>query len=191
MPFVGLRSAVLRPLSIRQNARSLPARSRALRPLQASNNFDLASFQKVLESTLDEVLKDRLSPITKQQSRMEKMLGNVVEANARTAVSRDFGSSYQRSLLALSLQDLALILPEEELYRAGRETLQAPLVYASRAAEALLQSPVPYKLLETLEKKYQVGSTQKYCKCETSEIRHISNRHVICSGSTICCTRGA
>jgi hypothetical protein len=58
-----------------------------------------------------------------------------------------------RSLLARSLQDLVLLLPEETLFKDAEsmEALKAPLERAKRVREALVESGVALRLLRSLQ----------------------------------------
>eukprot|EP00243_Klebsormidium_subtile_P008054 TRINITY_DN3702_c0_g1_i1.p1 TRINITY_DN3702_c0_g1~~TRINITY_DN3702_c0_g1_i1.p1 ORF type:complete len:396 (-),score=50.38 TRINITY_DN3702_c0_g1_i1:128-1315(-) len=95
-------------------------------------------------------LKEELQKSFNQQ---QQLLGTLVETSARQQVGRMFGDNYQKPLLARSLQDVALLLPEEAVCggRTSKDALMGPLERATRASKALVDAGIPKRLLESLQ----------------------------------------
>lgn len=87
-------------------------------------------------------LQQQQQQMQKQQQQLQQLqqlpaltaqLANLVEHQARGEVEQLFGQRYKKSLLALSLQDLVRMLPEEVLYKGpkDRDSLTGPLEVAT------------------------------------------------------------
>ena len=74
-------------------------------------------------------VRDEQRQVRDMLNAMERQLGSVVEHPARVQAEKLHGRSYQRPLLALPLQVLALLLTEEAVFRdpLAKEPLRAPL----------------------------------------------------------------
>ena len=91
---------------------------------------------------------------------MTAQLSNLVEHQAREEVEQLFGQRYKERLLAVSLQDLVRMLPEEVLYKSpkDRDTLSAPLEVAKAACDALIRDNIPLRLLQSIHAGLQVSA---------------------------------
>ncbi|GAQ86582.1 hypothetical protein KFL_002980060 [Klebsormidium nitens] len=83
----------------------------------------------------------------------QRLLGGLVEDGARQQITKMLGEDYQRPLLARSLQDLALLLPEEAVHKSSqsKQVLLGPLEKATLASTSLVEAGVPARLLGSLQ----------------------------------------
>ncbi|GAQ92971.1 hypothetical protein KFL_012300010 [Klebsormidium nitens] len=86
--------------------------------LSESEQELLRQMGQLYDSKQQEVQK-QMEDMKKQFADQKQLLGSLVEASARQEVSRIFGENYVKQLLARSLQDLALLLPEERCIGAA------------------------------------------------------------------------
>lgn len=81
-----------------------------------------------------------------------------MEEQSRSKVVSLFGVSYAKPLLALSVQDLLLVFPDEALYNSPstKEVFRAPLLLATKATRRLVEDQVPTRLLQSIQEGLQV-----------------------------------
>jgi hypothetical protein len=81
-----------------------------------------------LQRTLDDqqsILGEQKSVLREQQSilgllgKQQRLLEGLVEDGARQQITKMLGDDYHRPLLARSLQDLALLLPNEAVHKSS------------------------------------------------------------------------
>ena len=73
-------------------------------------------FRQILREELGSV-REELGSVRDRLNAMDRQLSSIVEHQARVQAEKMLGSDYQRPLLALSLQDVALLFPEEGVLR--------------------------------------------------------------------------
>ena len=138
--------------------------------LRASSRFHTVpraagtdDFRQILREELGTV-RNELGSVRDRLNAMDRQLGSIVEHQARVQAEKMLGSDYQRPLLALSLQDVALLLPEEAVFRhpLAKESLQAPLGLAVTAARALAEEQVPLRLLRSIHSALQARPRSRY-----------------------------
>ena len=98
-------------------------------------------------------LEGRMGGLEGRMGGLEGKMGGLVEDVVRDQISKMFGEGYQRPLLARSLQDLALLLPEEtiQLPNQACQSLLAPLAIATKVSRKLVDDKVPESLLASLQ----------------------------------------
>ncbi|GAQ92003.1 hypothetical protein KFL_009020040 [Klebsormidium nitens] len=101
-----------------------------------------SSADAVTLQSINELLKSNLAPIQREMANLVETTGDLVEVATRQQIANMFGEHYVRPLLARSLQDLALLLPDETLFKDAEsvEVLKAPLERAKRVSKALVKS---------------------------------------------------
>ena len=89
---------------------------------------------------------------------LANQLGDLLEDQSRSHVVSLFGASYAKPLLALSVQDLLLVFPDEALYNSPstKEVFRAPLLLATKATTRLVEDQVPTRLLQSFQEGLQV-----------------------------------
>jgi hypothetical protein len=83
----------------------------------------------------------------------QRLLEGLVEDVVRRRITNMLGEDYQRPLLVRSLQDLALLLPEEAVHKSSRtkQMLLGPLEKATLASTSLVEAGLPARLLASLQ----------------------------------------
>ena len=82
----------------------------------------LESFRKIMEESLQPIKDDLtemradLSKVKQRVDGMDRHVGSLLEHQARTEAERLFSGGYAKPLLAQSLQDLAILLPDEAVH---------------------------------------------------------------------------
>ena len=131
-----------------------------------SLKIEVGSLKNEVGSLKNEVgsVKNEVGSVRDRLNAMDRQLGSIVEHQARVQAEKMLGSDYQRPLLALSLQDVALLLPEEAVFRhpLAKESLQAPLGLAVTAARALAEEQVPLRLLRSIHSALQARPRSRY-----------------------------
>jgi hypothetical protein len=115
------------------------------------------SEQQQTLSEQQQTLSEQQQTLSEQQRTLgehQRLLGGLVEDGARQQITKMLGEDYQRPLLARSLQDLALLLPEEVVHKSSqvKQVLLGPLKRATISSTALVEADIPAKLLASVQK---------------------------------------
>lgn len=143
----------------------------ASRRVSCSAQLNIDEFAKLLDSQLQPIKNDlqanqtslkrvesQLGVLESQLGVQANQLGDLLEEQSRSKVISLFGVSYAKPLLALSVQDLLLVFPDEALYNSPstKEVFRALLLLATKATRRLVEDQVPTRLLQCFQEGLQV-----------------------------------
>jgi exonuclease VII small subunit len=140
---------------LRQMGNLFDSKQQGLQQSVQSLESGVQSLESGVQS-LESGVQSLRTEFAEQQTNLDQqrqLLGTLVEASAREQVRKMFGENYEKSLLARSLQDLALLLPEEAVHNSSKakQVLKGPLERAVFVSRALVEAGIPEKLLISLQ----------------------------------------
>ena len=93
-------------------------------------------------------IQNDLSDLKSNYSTLSTRLGGIMEERLRSSAVDLFGQAYVRPLLVRSLQDAALLIPDNYF---GNEPHQGRQALVSKIAEQLLKDNIPLRLLVAIQ----------------------------------------